>query len=41
LQIFRREQAVLKLALTLLAEDELTSPLLPGFKVKVARLLPG
>ena len=41
LQVFRREQAVLKLIVTLLAEDELTSPLLPGFKVKVARLFPG
>jgi len=40
LQIYRREQAALKLALTLLAEDELTSPLLPGFKVKLARLFP-
>ena len=39
-QIYRREQAALKLALTLLAEDELTSPLLPGFKVKLARLFP-
>jgi Uma2 family endonuclease len=41
LQVFRREQAVLKLVVTLLAEDELTSPLLPGFKVNVARLFPG
>jgi Uma2 family endonuclease len=41
LQVFRREQAVLKLVVTLLTEDELTSPLLPGFKVKVARLFPG
>ena len=41
LQVFRREQAVLKLVVTLLAEDELTSPLLPGFKAKVARLFPG
>jgi len=40
MQIYRREQAALKLALTLLAEDELTSPLLPGFKVKLARLFP-
>jgi Uma2 family endonuclease len=41
LQIYRREQAALKLVVTLLAEDELTSPLLPGFKVPVARLFPG
>lgn len=41
LQVFRREQAVLKLSVTLLAEDELASPLLPGFKVQVARLFPG
>jgi len=41
LQIYRREGAALKLAATLFPEDELTSSLLPGFKVKVARLLPG
>ncbi len=41
LQIYRRQAAALKLVATLLPEDELTSPLLPGFKVKVARLLPG
>ena len=41
LQIYRREGAALKLVATLFAEDELTSPLLSGFKVKVARLFPG
>jgi Uma2 family endonuclease len=41
LQIYRRELAALKLVATLLPEDELTSPLLPGFKVTIARLLPG
>jgi len=40
LQIYRREQAILKLAVTLFENDELTSPLLPGFKVKLARLFP-
>ena len=40
LQIYRREQALLKLAVTLFENDELTSPLLPGFKVKLARLFP-
>ncbi len=38
LQIYRREAAVLKLAATLLVDDELTSPLLPGFSLPVARL---
>ena len=38
LQVYRREGAVLKLAATLFAEDELTSPLLPGFTVQIARL---
>ena len=40
LQIYRREGASLKLTATLFVEDELTSPLLPGFKVSVARLFP-
>jgi Uma2 family endonuclease len=40
LQVFRREAGALELMLTLLADDELTSPLLPGFAVTVARLLP-
>ncbi|MBI3733244.1 MAG: Uma2 family endonuclease, partial [Chloroflexi bacterium] len=37
-EIYRRERAHLSLAVTLLAEDELTSPLLPGFACAVARL---
>lgn len=37
-QVYRREQAVLQLAMTLRATDALTSPLLPGFSVPVARL---
>ncbi|MBI3360195.1 MAG: Uma2 family endonuclease [Chloroflexi bacterium] len=40
LQVYRREGAALKLAATLYAGDELTSSLLPGFKVPVARLFP-
>jgi len=36
--IYRREQGALRLALTLLAGDTLTSPLLPGFACPVARL---
>jgi Uma2 family endonuclease len=38
LQIYRREAAALKLAATLLADDDLTSPLLPGLSLPVARL---
>ena len=38
LEVCRRDSGSLKLATTLLAEDDLTSPLLPGFKVKVADL---
>jgi Uma2 family endonuclease len=41
LAVYRRENTVLKLAATLYPADELTSPLLPGFNVKVARLFPG
>jgi Uma2 family endonuclease len=40
-QVYRRQGAALRLAATLLAEDELTSPLLPGFKAQVGRLFPG
>jgi Uma2 family endonuclease len=36
--IYRRQQAALVLHATLLADDELTSPLLPGFACRVARL---
>lgn len=34
-QLYRRQQAALTLAATLTVEDELTSPLLPGFGVPV------
>lgn len=36
-EVYRREQAVLKLAMSLYAQDELTSPVLPGFKVQVSQ----
>jgi Uma2 family endonuclease len=38
LEIYRREQAMLRLVATLFAEDVLTSPLFPGFSCPVARL---
>src|SRR5215470_4203558 len=38
LEIYRRDQALLRLVATLFAEDVLTSPLLPGFSCPVARL---
>ncbi|MBW4642328.1 MAG: Uma2 family endonuclease [Goleter apudmare HA4340-LM2] len=37
-EVYRREQALLKLAATLFSEDELTSPLLPSFKCVVSKL---
>ncbi len=37
-QIYRHTAGALKLAATLLIDDELTSPLLPGFSLPVARL---
>ena len=37
-QVYRRANAVLELSLTLGANDELTSPLLPGFAVPVGDL---
>lgn len=40
LQVFRRVNAVLELALTLDPDDYLTSPLLPGFRVLVGSLFP-
>ncbi len=40
LQVYRRETAALKLMATLLPEDDLTSPLLPGFAVQVSQFLP-
>jgi Uma2 family endonuclease len=36
-EVYRREQATLKLAVTLFSQDELTSPLLPGFKCLVSK----
>lgn len=38
LEVYRREGAMLRLVATLFPEDELTSPLLPGFSLLVARL---
>ncbi|MDJ0797308.1 MAG: Uma2 family endonuclease [Calothrix sp. MO_167.B12] len=38
IQVYRREQAMLVLVETLFVDDELTSPLLPGFSCPVARL---
>ena len=37
-EVYRREQAVLKLAATLFSQDELTSPLLSGFNCLVSKL---
>lgn len=41
LEVYRRENAALRLVATLYAEDELSSPLLPGFRVRVGQLFPG
>jgi len=38
LEVYRRDQAMLRLVTTLFAEDVLTSPFLPGFSCPVARL---
>ncbi|UBF27294.1 Uma2 family endonuclease [Kovacikia minuta CCNUW1] len=37
-EVYRRQQAILKLVVTLLATDNLSSPLLPDFVYPVARL---
>jgi len=37
-EVYRREQGILKLAVTLYRQDELTSPLLPGFSCVVGKL---
>ena len=37
-QVYRREQALLKLVATLMVGDEITSPLLPGFSVAIDRV---
>ena len=39
-EVYRREQAALRLVATLGNEDALTCPLLPGFTVPVASLWP-
>jgi Uma2 family endonuclease len=36
-EVYRRQQAGLKLVATLFSEDELTSPILPGFKCVVSK----
>jgi Uma2 family endonuclease len=38
IQVYRREQASLRLVATLLRNDELTWPLLPGFSSSAARI---
>jgi Uma2 family endonuclease len=38
LELYRRQNALLKLVQTLFAQDSLTSPLLPGFSCAVTRL---
>ncbi len=38
IEVYRRERAVLRLAATYLAHDELESPLLSGFRCPVARI---
>ena len=38
IEIYRRDNGILKLAVTLYREDNLTSPLLPGFNCPVGRL---
>jgi Uma2 family endonuclease len=40
-QIYRREQAALMLHATLFADDDIVSPLLPGFRCAVRRLCEG
>lgn len=39
IEVYRRDQGALKLAMSLYAEDELTSPVLPGFSALVSQLL--
>jgi Uma2 family endonuclease len=38
LEVYRREAGLLKLAVSLYAADDLTSPVLPGFRVAVSQL---
>ncbi|NJL35962.1 MAG: Uma2 family endonuclease [Leptolyngbyaceae cyanobacterium RM2_2_4] len=37
-EVYRRENAILKLVATLYAQDEMTSPILPGFSCLVSQL---
>lgn len=37
LEVYRRDRGILRLALTLYTEDELTSPILPGFKAIIGQ----
>jgi len=39
IQVYRRDQAILQLVMTLYAQDLVTSPLLPGFAVSIEQLL--
>ncbi|MEO1127670.1 MAG: Uma2 family endonuclease [Cyanobacteria bacterium J06639_16] len=39
IEVYRRNQGALKLVMSLYAEDELTSPVLPGFGVLVSQLV--
>ncbi len=38
IEVYRRENGILKKVMTLLEDDELTSPLLPGFRCQVGTL---
>nr|WP_240966333.1 Uma2 family endonuclease [Nodosilinea sp. P-1105] len=37
LEVYRHEGGLLKLAVSLYADDQLTSPVLPGFRVTVSQ----
>ena len=37
-ELYRRENAALKLVVTLYSQDQLTSPILPGFSCLVSKL---
>ena len=37
MEVYRRDRAILKLAVTLYTEDELTSPILPGFRAVIGQ----
>jgi len=39
-EVYRRQEAMLRLVGTMLEPDDLTSPLLPGFRCRVATLFP-